>query len=279
MTEPRSASPIDVPAGSNAFPARTGRQSLGLIDHPCSESELLQCLIEGEAVQEELDQQAGQLVSLAEHACMPEAALFLNTLGHEMRVPLKGIIGMTEVLRSKPLPDSARDSVEAIRQSGNALLVMVDALFDFVKIEGGHVRIEHADFEIAQLLAESVQMVRSAASRKFLTIRTYVDPTLPPVVSGDAARIRQILLNLLGNAIKFTLEGEIDLRAELRSSTRRGLEIYFSVENNGSREAGTGGPGLTISKRLAELMGGTIGVTGSLFWFTVVAGRSKQSSR
>jgi signal transduction histidine kinase len=256
---------------------QTLRQSLGLIDRPCTESELLQYLIEGTAARQELDRQAGQLVSLAEHS-----AAF-----QEMRTPLNGIIEMTEVLRSKNLPESTRDCVEAIRESGDALLAIVEDMLHFSNIESGRMRIEHADFEIASLLAQSAQIVRTAASRKFLTIRTHVDPALPPVVSGDAMRIRQILLNLLSNAVKFSFEGEIELRAELRAVTRKGLEIYFSVKNSveaAARPSGAGSLGFTVCKRLAELMGGGIGVissprSGSLFWFTILTSRSRQNSR
>jgi signal transduction histidine kinase len=310
MSESRFASPTPASSASNSPHPQTRRQSLGLVDRPCTESELLQHLREGEAARQELDQQARQLVSLAEHsataACLPEAAFqdkggFLDSLSGEMRTPLNGIIGMTDVLRSKQLPKSARDCVEAIRQSGDALLAIADNVHDFSKIEGGRMQIERAEFELASLLAQSIQIVRNAASRKFLTIRTHVDPALPPVVSGDVVRVRQIVLNLLSNAIRFTSEGEIELRAELRATTRKELEIYFSVKDNGigivpqqqahlfqpfgsANESTAGGLGLAICKRLAELMGGAIGVTssqgaGSLFWFTILAGRSKQNSR
>jgi signal transduction histidine kinase len=273
---------------------QTLRQSLGLIDRPCSESELLQYLIEGAAVRQELEQQARQLVSLAESTAAPlEGAFhdntgFLSHLSREMRTPLNGIIGMTEALRGKHLPEPVRNCVDSIRQSGDALIAILDEVLDFSRIENGSMRIEHADFEIAALLAEVIQTARNAANRRFLVVRAYVDPALPPIVSGDAARIRQILLNLLNNAIEGTMEGEIELRAEPRAATGQGLEIYFSVKDSGTgmepqrpsrprQPFGASGLGLTISKRLAELMGGAFGVVSSqwsapLFWFTIVAG-------
>jgi signal transduction histidine kinase len=255
---------------------QTLRQSLGLIDRPCTESELLQYLIEGTAARQELDRHS---------AAFQDKSNFLSNLSQEMCSALNGIIGMTEELRSKHLPESARGCVEAIRESGDALLAIVEDMLHFSNIESGRLRIEPADFEIAPLLAQSAQIVRTAANRKFLTIRTHVDPALPPVVSGDAVRVRQILLNLLGNAIKFSVEGEIELRAELRAATRKGLEIYFSVKDGveaAARPSGVSGLGLTVCKRLAELMGGGIGVSqvsGSLFWFTILADRSKQNFR
>jgi signal transduction histidine kinase len=282
---------------------------------------LQQYLIEGEAAREELDQQARQLVALAEHSIaaasmpqvtrpdrnsFPDRSGFLDKMTQEMRVPLNGIINMTDALRSKHLPESARDCVEAVRRCGDALVAIVDDVLDFSTLESGRLPLERADFEIAQVVAQATQIVRSAARRKLLAVRTYLDPALPAVVSGDALRIRQILLNLLSNAIKFTSEGEIELRAELRAATRKGYEIYFSVKDNGigiaplqqallfqpfsrtnnaaAGQFGGSGLGLAICKRLAELMGGAIGVTstpgsGSLFWFTVLAGRPKRPAR
>jgi signal transduction histidine kinase len=288
MPESRFSSPVIAPMVTDMPRPQTLRQSLGLIDRPCTESELLQYLIEGTAARQELDRQAGQLVSLAEHsAAFQDENNFLSNLGQEMRTPLNGIIGMTEMLRSKHLPESARDCIEAIRESGDALLAIVEDMLHFSNIESGRMRIEYADFEIAPLLAQSAQIVRTAASRKFLTIRTHVDPALPLVISADAVRVRQILLNLLSNAVKFSFEGEIELRAELRAATSKGLEIYFSVKDGIeaiARPSGVSGLGLTVCKRLAELMGGVIGVTssqgaGSLFWFTILASRSKLNSR
>jgi signal transduction histidine kinase len=286
MPESRFSSPVIAPMATDVPRPQTLRQSLGLIDRPCTESELLQYLMEGTAARQELDRQAEQLVSLAEHsAAFQDENNFLNGLGQELRTPLNSILGMTEVLRSKHLSGSARDCVEAIRESGDALLAIVEDMLHFSNIESGHLRMEHADFEIAPLLAESVQITGTAASRKFLTIRTHLDPALPPVVSGDAVRIRQILLNLLSNAVKFSFEGEIELRAELRATTHKGLEIYFSVKDgNGAtaRPSGLSGLGLTVCKRLVELMGGVVGVTnspgsGSLFWFTILADRSSRT--
>jgi len=314
-----------VPAVNSSPGQLTQRQSLGLVDRACTGSEMLQYFIEGEAAREELDLQARQLYLLAEQfteaARLSEAASqhkseFVAMVSHEMRTPLNGIIGMTDVLLSKNLPESARDCIEVIRQSGDALLAIVGDVLDFSKIEAGQMRIERGDFEIAAVLDQSTQIVRNAATRKFLTLKTYLDPAIPAVVVGDVVRVRQILLNLLSNAIKFSFEGEIELRAELRSTTQESLEIYFSVKDNGigitpaqqtrlfqpfsqaddsiTKRFGGSGLGLAISKRLAELMGGAIGVTssqkagsqasasqvsGSLFWFTIWAERSKAVSR
>jgi signal transduction histidine kinase len=298
MSESLIASSAPASAPTSSPQSRTQRQSLGLIDRPCTEGELLQYLIEGEAVRHELDEQASQLVALAEHsaaaACLPGVAdafqdreNFLTHLGYEMQTPLLGILSMTEVLRSKQLPKAARECVEAMSQSGAALRTIVDDLLDFARIESEKMHIQQTDFEIAPLLAQSVQIVRNAASRKFLNIRTYVDPALPAVVKGDAARVRQVLLSLLNNAIRLSFQGEIELRAQLRRTTRSGRDIYFSVKDNGPGvtpqqqltlfqpfgQEGSG-LGLAICKHLAELMGGSIGVTsslgaGSLFWFTI----------
>jgi signal transduction histidine kinase len=293
------------PSYASASPqARTQRQSLGLIDRPCTEGELLQYLIEGAAVRDELDQQARQLASLAERlaaadrlpavAAFEDRKNFLSSLGREMQAPLNSILAMTEVLRSKQLPKPARECVEELSQSGSALRSIIDDLLDFGKIESGKIHIQPADFQIAPLLADSVHIVRKAANRKFLTIKTYVDPALPQVITADAARVRQVLLNLLNNAIRLTFQGEIELRAQLRTTANNRPEIYFSVKDNGASvtpqqqvalfqpfgQSGSG-LGLAICKHLAELMGGSIGVTsspgsGSVFWFTISGGPSNQ---
>ncbi|HEY3936181.1 MAG TPA: ATP-binding protein [Bryobacteraceae bacterium] len=308
--------PVAVP--ENGRP-NTLRQSVGLVDRICTDEEMLQYLLEVESSRQDLQRSTLHLNQLVDESAkaMREIELasqakgdFLAMMSHEMRTPLNGIIGMTAVLRSRSIAEEDRDCVETIRQSGEALLAIIDDVLDFSKIEAGRLQLENADFKIASAIEEALQIVRGTAALKPLTLATFIDPAIPSTVSGDFNRLRQILLNFLSNAIKFTAEGEIAVRAELRDRLRDGYELYFSVSDQGigitpeqqarlfqpfsqaeastTRKFGGTGLGLVICKRLAELMGGSIGVTssyghGSSFWFTIkvraTAGAALPSTR
>jgi len=288
----------------------TLRQSVGLVDRLCSDDEMLHYFLETESSRQnleryafELNRQVGESVKATRHAEMTAQGKsdFLAMMSHEMRTPLNGIIGMTSFLESKHLDERERECVEVIRRSGETLLAIIDDVLDFSKIEAGRLTLENADFDVARAVLDAMQIVEHSAAEKSLTLSTYLDPTLPGIVSGDLIRLRQVLLNLLSNAIKFTAEGEIAVRAELRAAGRDGYELYFSVKDKGigiseeqqsrlfqpfsqaeastARMFGGTGLGLAISKRLANLMGGDIGVKsrsgeGSLFWFTIRVGAS-----
>src|SRR5207248_829606 len=230
---------------------------------------------------------------------------FLAMMSHEIRTPLNGILGMAAVLLSRDLGTTERDCVEMIRNSGEALLTIIDEILDFSKIEAGRLELECAEFEIAQAIEGAIQTVRPAAERKSLRLSVEIERAVPKVVRGDTVRLRQVLMNLLSNAIKFTKEGTIKLKAELVGAQQDKFELRFSVADTGigiteeqqtklfqpfsqadvstTRKFGGTGLGLAISKRLTELMGGSIGVTsrpgeGSLFWFSIRALRRRRDA-
>ena len=222
---------------------------------------------------------------------------FLASMSHEIRTPLNGVIGYTDLmLDDADLTAEQRRRAERIRSSGSALLTIVDDILDFSKIEAGHIDLDPAPFELSALLDNATSIVRAAIDRKKLDLHVYIEAALPPRLLGDQNRLRQILLNLLNNALKFTAKGHVTLSVNRCRERHEGSWFRFAVADSGigipeekrgrlferfsqvdstiRREFGGTGLGLAISKRLVELMGGMIGVdstagVGSLFWFEV----------
>lgn len=221
---------------------------------------------------------------------------FLATMSHEIRTPMNGIIGMTELLQKTKLDSKQRRYVEMVRNSGDALLTLINDILDFSKIEAGKLTLENIQFDLRHLLEEIIDLFTASAHRKGLEIACQMPTTLSVLLQGDPSRIRQVLNNLLGNAIKFTDKGQVILHVLILKETEQDILLHFEVIDSGigidshtakrlfkpfsqadsstTRRYGGTGLGLAISRHLVQLMGGEISLSseigkGSLFWFNL----------
>ena len=228
---------------------------------------------------------------------------FLANMSHEIRTPLNGVIGSSRLLETMPVPVEALEMVRMIRSSGDALLRVINDILDFSKVEAGKLDLEVAPFHLHRSLEESLWVFRASAKEKGLRLNCVLAPKLPVYVAGDDTRLRQVVLNLVSNALKFTSSGEVVLSASVERQDNTSYCIAIEVRDTGigiapdqlprlfslfnqadvsiSRRYGGTGLGLAISKRLVELMGGTISVEsrpgeGTRFRFTVLMGHAQE---
>jgi PAS domain S-box-containing protein len=221
---------------------------------------------------------------------------FLASMSHEIRTPMNGVVGMTSLLLDTALTDVQRDYVETVRSSADSLLTIINDILDFSKIEAGKLELEVLAFDPRQTLEEVVDLLAEKAQSKGLELVNLVPASLPALVSSDSGRLRQVLLNLMGNAVKFTSDGSVTLETFVEPSSEGRARLRFEIRDTGigiapeglqrlfqnfsqaeisiTRRYGGSGLGLAICRRLVALMGGEIGVTsrvgeGSTFWFTV----------
>jgi PAS domain S-box-containing protein len=276
-----------------------------ITDRKKAERDLQAAKEEAEKINKHLERQTVRANDMAAQAAKANAAKseFLANMSHEIRTPMNGVIGMSGLLLDTQLSDEQRRYAEILRNSGESLLALLNDILDFSKIEAGKLEMETLDFDLRVLLDDFAALMALRAQEKGIVFICAPEPNVPSYLHGDPGRLRQILTNLTGNAVKFTHEGEISVRASLVSETDAEAVLRFSIKDTGigipagkqnilfqkftqadastTRQYGGTGLGLAISKQLAERMGGEIGIVseeglGSEFWFTARLGKQTE---
>src|ERR671919_1539444 len=221
---------------------------------------------------------------------------FISVISHEMRTPLNAIIGMADLLRDTSLSREQADMLQTLRGSSRVLLGLVEDVLDFSKIEAGKLALEKTDFDLHALVNSTCRIVAAQAAAKGVDFVVSIMPEVPPAVRGDPHHLRQVLINLAGNAVKFTTAGSVTVHVSVQAETDAKVRLKFSIRDTGigiapeaqskifdsftqadqstTRRFGGSGLGTTIAKQLVGLMGGRIGLEsaiglGSTFWFEV----------